>query len=242
MRFSLALVLASTIGLTGCQKASDEAFGEKVHAYIRAHPEVVAEALQNLQTKAQLEKAKSTRNLVRSHRAELENDPRDFVANPTGKITVVELYDYRCGYCKVTAPEVVKLVNENPDVRFVFKNFPIFGGVSNLAAEVSMTAQGKSKGLELYKAFMTDKALDEAAIGRHLASLGLDPESVAAAAQAPEIRKHLDDTKRLAEALGIEGTPAFIIGDVLVPGADMNAVRQAIAEAKAGPLKTPPTT
>ncbi len=240
MTLRLVPILAAVLGLAGCQKTSDAAFGERIHAYLRTHPEVVAESLQILQTKAELEKTKSARALLDEHRQELERDPRDFVANPGGKITVVEFYDYRCGYCKVSAPEVLKLIDENPDVRFVFKNFPIFGGASNLAAQVSMTPQGKAKGLEIYKAFMTDKALDEAAISRHLANLGLNLSDIAKAASAPDIRQHIEDTKHLADALKIEGTPAFIVGDVLIPGADMNALRQAIAEAKIGPLKTPP--
>ncbi len=238
----LSLILAAAISLSGCQKSTDAAFGEKVHAYLRAHPEAVAESLQILQTRAQLEKSRSAKALLDTHRKELENDPRDFVANPEGRITVVEFYDFRCGYCKVSAPEVLKLIAENPDVRFVFKNFPIFGGASNLAAQVSMTAQGKTKGLEIYRAFMADKALDEAAIARHLASLGLNPAELAVAGGAPAVRQHIEDTRRLAGALNIEGTPAFIVGDALIPGADMAALNQAIAEARIGPLKTPPRT
>ncbi|OXE37307.1 MAG: disulfide bond formation protein DsbA [Phenylobacterium zucineum] len=240
MTSRLALILTAAVGLMGCQKTSDQAFGERVHAYLRAHPEVIAESLQNLQAKAQLEKARSATALLNTHRKALEQDPRDFVANPGGKITVVEFYDYRCGYCKLSAPEVLKLIAEFPDVRFVFKNFPIFGGASNLAAQVAMTPQAKAKGLEIYRAFMTEKALDEATIERHLATLGLNPTEVVTAGGAPEIRQHLEDTRRLAEALKIEGTPAFIIGNALIPGADMTAVRQAIAEARNGPLKIPP--
>ena len=239
MRPRLPLILAAAMALTGCQKSSDAVFDEKVHAYLRTHPEVVAESLQILQAKAQIEKSKSAKALLTAHRQELERDPRDFVANPHGKITVVEFFDYRCGYCKLSAPDVLKLIDEHPDVRFVFKNFPIFGGPSNLAAQVAMTSQGKGKGLEIYRAFMTDKALDEAAIGRHLSSLGLDPTDLARAGGAPEIRKQIEDTRQLAADLKIEGTPAFIVGDILIPGADMNALRQAVAEARAGPLKTP---
>ncbi|OYU70376.1 MAG: disulfide bond formation protein DsbA [Alphaproteobacteria bacterium PA2] len=240
MSSRILLILTAAIALTGCQKMSDAAFEERVHAYLRTHPEVVAESLQILQAKQQLEKSKSAKALLDTHRKALERDPRDFVANPNGKITVVEFYDFRCGYCKVSAPEVVKLIKENPDVRFVFKNYPIFGGASNLAAQVTMTAKGKTRGLELYQAFMADKALDEAAISRLLAAQGLNPVELAAAGKAPDILQHLEDTKRLADTLKIEGTPAFIVGDIMIPGADMNALQQAIAEARIGPLKTPP--
>jgi protein-disulfide isomerase len=232
------LALSAILALAGCQKA-DDAFGQQVRAYLLKHPEVLEEALQKLQEKKQADAAKLVQTGLKSKRAALENDPRDFVANPGGKITVVEFFDYRCGYCKISAPEVLKIVAENPDVRFVFKEFPIFGGPSNLAAQVALTAAGKAKGLELYGAFMADKALDEAAIARHLTQAGIDPEGAKAAGDTPEVHKQIEDTRALAQSLGIEGTPAFIIGDRLIPGADLQALRAAVAEAKTGVLKRP---
>jgi protein-disulfide isomerase len=159
------------------------------------------------------------------------------VANPGGKITVVEFFDYRCGYCKLAAPEVVKIIHDNPDIRFVFKEFPIFGEVSDTTAKIALTPQGKAKGLDLYNRWMADKALDEAAVDRHLVAVGLDPATVRKAAESPAIAKQIADVRQLAKDLQIEGTPAFIIGDTLVPGADLNALRAAITVAKAGDLK-----
>lgn len=234
-----ALALTALLALTGCQKASDEAFGQRVRGYLLAHPEVLEEMATKLQAKKAADAANLAKAALKTHRQALENDPRDFVANPNGKITVVEFFDYRCGYCKLSAPEVVKIIQENPDIRFVFKEFPIFGGPSNLAAKVALTSAGKAKGLELYSAFMADKALDEAGIAKHLTELGIDPTGAATAGDAPEIQKQIADTRELAAALNIEGTPAFIIGERLIPGADMPALRAAIAQAKASDLKRP---
>lgn len=236
---SLALILVGMISLTGCQKAQDAAFGTRVRTYLLAHPEVLEEALQKLQEKKTADAANIAKAGLRSNRQALEADPRDFVANPTGKYTVVEFFDYRCGYCKSSAPEVVKLIAENPDVRFVFKELPIFGGPSNLAAGVALTAAGKENGLELYQRFMADKVLDEPRIEGHLTSLGINPRAAATEAQFVAVQKHLHDTATLAARLGIEGTPAFIVGDTLIPGADLTALRALIADAKAGKLKTP---
>jgi protein-disulfide isomerase len=86
---------------------------------------------------------------------------------------------------------------------------------------------------------MEDKGLDEAGLDRHLREVGLDPAATRQAAQNPAITRHIADTRTLAQALKIEGTPAFIVGDVLIPGADMNALRVAITQAKAGDLKRP---
>ncbi len=235
---ALAALSVSSLALAGCQKADDAAFGQRVRAYLMEHPEVIREAVTKLAENDKAAAAKATTDAMNKYRAQLERDPRDFVANPNGKITVVEFFDYRCGYCKVAAPEVVKLIQENPDVRFVFKEFPIFGEVSDTTAKIALTPQGKTKGLGLYTAWMGEKALDEAAVDRHLTRVGLDAAEVRKAAGNPEIDRQILDTRALASALKIEGTPAFIVGNTIIPGADMAALRAAITQAKAGNLKT----
>ncbi|CAN5773142.1 DsbA family protein [soil metagenome] len=233
----VALAFAAVLALSGCQKTADAAFGQKVRAYLLEHPEVIEEAVQKLQEKKVADAANIAKAGLVKYRKALERDSRDFVVNPNGKITVVEFFDYRCGYCKSSAPEIVKIIQENPDVRFVFKEFPIFGGESNLAAKVALTSAGKAKGLALYQTFMAEKALDEAAIDRHLSAAGIDPAQAKAAGESAAIAKQISDTHELAQSLGIEGTPAFIVGDKLVPGADMPALHAAIAAAKAGDVK-----
>ncbi|MGZ3404555.1 MAG: DsbA family protein, partial [Phenylobacterium sp.] len=165
--FRIWAALAAALSLTACQKADDAVFGQKVHAYLMAHPEVIREAADKLAENERMAAVKASTDAIGKYRAQLERDPRDFVANPNGKITVVEFFDYRCGYCKLAAPEVVKLIQENPDVRFVFKEFPIFGEVSDTAAKVALTRQGKAKGVQLYQALMGEMALDDAALDRH---------------------------------------------------------------------------
>jgi len=230
-----AAVAPIALALGGCQpKTPDAAFGDKVRAYLLEHPEVIEEAVTKLRQNQMLEQAKATASDVARYRRQLEADPRDLVINPNGKITIVEFFDYRCGYCKMVAPEVVKLIAENPDVRFVFKEFPIFGEVSDTAARMALTSDGKAKGLMLYKSWMNDRALDEAALDRHLAEAGLDPAKVRKAANDPAIETQLADVRDLAKRLGLQGTPAFVVGDYLIPGADIAAVRAALARVKGG--------
>ncbi|HKR87397.1 MAG TPA: DsbA family protein [Phenylobacterium sp.] len=231
------LALAAALALTGCHK-SDDAFGKRVHAYLLEHPEVIREAAEKLREKDQIAEAKASSDTLAKYRNQLEHDPRDFVANPDGKITVVEFFDYRCGYCKLAAPQVLQLIKDHPDVRFVFKEFPIFGDLSDTAARIALTPQVKAKGLEIYKGWMAEKALTDASLDSHLKDLGIDAEAARKSATDPAIQRQLTDTRSLAAALKLEGTPAFIVGDTLVPGADMNAVRAAITVAKAGKLKT----
>lgn len=251
-----ALIIATPLG--ACQKPADgspgvlarlnpdTAFGEKVHAYLLEHPEVIEEVATKLQERKEAEANKAheadlavARAAIPKHRAALERDSRDFVANPGGAITVVEFFDYNCGYCKLAAPTVSRLVQENPDIRFVFKEFPIFGEASDTAAKVALTAAGKAKGMALYNAFMATKPLDEAGIDRNLRAAGLNPEEVRNAAETDEIAKQLNDIRSLAIALKIVGTPAFIVGDTLIPGADMEALKAAITQARAKGMTLP---
>ena len=105
----LAAILVLALAACGEPKA-DEAFGQKVRAYLLEHPEVLQEAYEKLQVKQQQAALLSAAKALAENRQALENDPRDFVANPNGKITVVEFFDYNCGYCKLIAPEVLALV------------------------------------------------------------------------------------------------------------------------------------
>lgn len=238
----LAVAMTAALALSACQKQADAEFGAKVRAYLLEHPEVLEEMALKLREKQTLAAAKASAATVNKYRQQLERDPRDVVINPNGEFTVVEFFDYRCGYCKVVAPEMIKLMQENPDVRFVFKEFPIFGEVSETAARIALTAEGKTKGLQLYKALMEDRGLDEAALDRHMVEVGLDPAAVRKAAASPAITEQLDDVRTLAQALGLQGTPAFIIGDYVIPGADLDAVKAAIAKVKGQNLKRPPAT
>jgi protein-disulfide isomerase len=243
-RIALAAALSAAF-LAACQPKAGEdkpskaekAFGESVRAYLLEHPEVLEEVVAKLQDKKRAEALNAhqdAQRLIPQYRKALERDPRDFVANPDGRITVVEFFDYNCGYCKVAAPEVLRIIEENPDVRFVFKEWPIFGAASESAARVALTPAAKAKGLILYKAWMAEKPLTEAGIDRHLSALGVDPVAARKVAAGPEVGRQISEVRDLAGALRLQGTPAFVVGDVIIPGADMQALRAAIAKAKAG--------
>lgn len=228
----LAALCASTLALAACDR-TDDAFGEKVRAYLIENPEVIEEAVQALGKKRETEAAQAATSAIEAHRAALEQDPRDFVANPNGTITVTEFFDYRCGYCKIAATEMAGIIEQNPDVRVVFKEFPIFGEQSDETAAIMLTDLAKPKTLELHERLMAEKSLDDAALDRHLRAVGIDPAAARKAAQAPAIQQQLVDTHELAASLGINGTPAFVIGNRLISGADMEAVKAAITAAQA---------
>ncbi len=230
------LFLAASVSLTaiGCTRAAeDPAFGAKVHAYLLAHPEVIEEAVAKLQDKRQAAADAKTRLALDKNRGALERDPRDFVANPGGKITVTEFYDYRCPHCINAAPTVLGLIHDNPDVRFVFKEMPIFGATSEHAARTAIaikTAGGDYIGG--YRQMMATRGLDDAAVDRIAQGLGVDPAKATAARTAADVQ--IADVHKLAAELDIDGTPTFVIGDTVVPGEDMDAVKAAILTARAG--------
>jgi protein-disulfide isomerase len=234
------LLLAATAALAvgGCTRAADQAvdpaFGEKVRAYLLQHPEVIEEAVQKLQEKKDAEAADKAKLALKSDRQTLEHDPRDFVANPGGKITVTEFYDYRCPHCINAAPAVLKIIHDNPDVRFVFKEMPIFGATSEHAARTAIAMKNAGGDyLGLYHDFMTTKGLNDAVVDQIAKAHGLDPAKIEQGSARSSEDAQISDAHKLAEKLAIDGTPTFIIGDTIVPGEDMDAVRDAIAKARA---------
>ena len=235
---AFAAVSLAVLSLIGCGPAkADKAFGEKVHAYLIEHPEVLVEMSNKLQEKQIAEKASSAKGAIGKYRQALERDPRDFVANPNGSVTVVEFFDYRCGYCKLAAPQVIALIQQNPDVRFVFKDFVIFGHDSEAAARMVLGAKDQGKTIELHRRLMAEKSLDAAGVVRIAQDLGIDMAKARAAGVSEATSQHLADTHALAEALAIEGTPAFFVGDQMIAGADMHALKLAIDQARAGNAK-----
>ncbi|HEX8233837.1 MAG TPA: DsbA family protein [Caulobacteraceae bacterium] len=239
MRLATALAAALLLS-AGCSRAAepapavDKAFGDKVRAYLLAHPEVLEEASAKLQEKKKADAEAQSARALDQNRQALERDPRDYVANPNGRITVSEFYDYRCPYCITMAPRVVELIAKNPDVRFVFKELPIFGAASDRAAHAALAvrrAGGDYVGV--HRDFMAAKPLDNAAIDRVLRAHRFDPAQLDAEAAKVQSDKHLADTRELAGKLNIEGTPAFVVGDTMVMGADWDLLQAAITGARA---------
>lgn len=230
----LVLALAGVVLLAACgESASDAAFGAKVRKYLLEHPEVLQEAVTKLQEKEFVQGKAALAKAIADNRKAIERDRRDFVANPGGRITVTEFFDYRCGYCKAFAPEMVRLIAANPDIRFVFKEYPIFGGDSDKAARVALAVHKEGgRYLPLYNELLAEKTLDAAAIDRILRAQGYNPTTIHATGASPEVTQHIADVSKLARDLRIAGTPAFIVGDTMVEGADTAALQAAIDTAR----------
>jgi len=233
---SALLLAAAVLALpsTGCsqESANDRAFGERVRAYLMNHPEVIEEVTNRLAAVRQAAADRQARVAVQQNRASLERDSRDFVANPNGRVTVVEFFDYKCTYCKASAQAVLDLVSKNPDVRFVFKEMPILTETSTHAAEAQLASnRSNGKYLNVFGQLMQERALDDSGVQRILGENGVDPAQIDPNARAAA-QKHIADNKALAKSIGVEGTPAFIVGDRVIAGWIPEDLEAGIAEAR----------
>jgi protein-disulfide isomerase len=235
----LFLIAAALAALSACAKTPAEPNHDAVVAYLMQHPEVIEEAAGRYNTVEALKRhnqalAQAKREIP-LRRAALERDPRDFVANPDGKITVVEFFDYRCPYCKASLPALKALIAQQKDVRFVFKEFPILPdpdgriGVSLRASQAAMAAIPTGKYLQVHNALMAQKTLDDASIAQTLKDCGIDPARLMIPKDAD---KRIEDTRNLAIAIGSTGTPTFVVGDTLVDGNRLPDLAAAIAKAR----------
>jgi protein-disulfide isomerase len=192
-----------------------------VHDYIVAHPEVVVEALNAYQ--AQQDAAAQQAQIA----ALTELSPQIFssptspvVGNPDGDVTLVEFFDYQCGYCKRMEPARAQLIDEDSGLRIVMKEFPILGPASITAARASLAAERQGRYEDFHETLMNFRGtLTDDVVYQTAADLGLDMDRLREDMKDPAIAEELRANMDLAQALGVNGTPAFIINGQIVPGA-----------------------
>lgn len=235
--FAAVLAAAPAAAQDALSPAQKLAVETIVRDYLRDHPEMILEALQNLEQRREAEQQERARQMLAERRGELINDPATPVeGNPKGDVTLVEFFDYRCGYCKSVSATVAEVVRQDGNVRLVLKEFPILGPASVVASRAALAAwrQDRAKYLPFHKAMMDAKGdLTESRVLQIATGLGLDADRLAKGMQAPEINTALQRNLELAKALEINGTPAFVIGEQVVPGAiGADGLKQLIAEAR----------
>jgi protein-disulfide isomerase len=191
-----------------------------VRDYLMREPEIIYEALQELQRRETAAKAERQKATLAARQDDLFRSAASPVGgNPEGDITLVEFFDYRCGYCRRVVDSVRALVDQDQDLRVVFKEFPILGEDSVRAARAALAAERQGLYLPLHFALMATEDLSMAGIMQAAAGVGLDTAQLARDMESPEIQAEIAATYALARDLGIEGTPAFVIDDELIPGA-----------------------
>jgi protein-disulfide isomerase len=212
-----------------------QAIGQIVRDYLIKNPDVMLEVLEAAKEKINNEeKAQRAAALVERRRDIFEDPNAPVAGNPQGDVTLVEFFDYRCPYCKQVAPAIEALLGEDKQLRVVYKEFPVLGPESVTAARAALAARKQGKYEALHQALMAMKGqINEAAIFNAAKSVGIDVERLKRDMKAPEIDAMLQANHQLAAALDIRGTPGFVIGDEIVPGAvSVDALRQLIATAR----------
>jgi protein-disulfide isomerase len=215
MAGSLAALAAAESGL------SEEKFGSMVRDYLLKHPEVLREVIDALDKKEKAAEAQASVQVISTRAKEIFRSADDHVAgNPAGKVSVVEFFDYNCGYCRHSLPDVLKLIDSDKDVRLVFKEFPILGPGSVTAAKAAIAARHQDKYWNFHLALMrTPGTVDDAKVFEVAKTVGLDVPKLKSDMEKPEVAKIIAENHAMAQALGIQGTPAFIIDQTLIPGA-----------------------
>lgn len=238
-----AMALGATLAIADSSSSSSDlprdrtGLDQAIHDYLMAHPDVVVDALKAAQQQADAKAAEQSRRTIMSRQKELLDDTDDLVqGNPKGDVTLVEFFDYRCPYCKQVEPSLDALLKEDGKLRIVYKEFPILGEASIYATHVALAAKQQGKYAEFHRAMMATKGdISDDTVLNVATSLGLDMTKIKADMAAPAIDKLIDKNYALADALDIQGTPALIIGDTLIPGAvDLDGLRKDIAAARKG--------
>lgn len=219
------MILAATFALalpeqSLSQEISDDRIKALVAETLRENPELVLEALQALEARQAEAQAATAASVLTEERSMLERDPNaPVLGNPDGDITIVEFFDYNCPYCKRAMPEVNALMAEDTSVRLVLREWPILSEGSAFAARAALASRQQGKYAEMHDALMTMRGKVEAeAVLRIAGEVGLDVEKLKIDMQSPEVEEHIATSMRLAEALGFNGTPSFVVGDQLIPG------------------------
>lgn len=245
-----ALLLAATLALSGqawAQEPPAEAAAAFTDAqrkgieaiikdYLVKNPEVLQEAIAEGE-KRQLETQRLAQTAtIKESREALFNGPHDVVAgNPAGDVTLVEFFDYNCGYCRKALADIQALIKGDPKLKVVIKDFPVLGAESLEASQVAIAAKQQLKGdklFEFHQKLLESKGRVNGSRAIQVAKdLGADPVKLQKDAQGPEVKAALTDNRGLGDKLGLSGTPAFIIGDEIIPGAvGVEPMRKAISD------------
>jgi protein-disulfide isomerase len=234
-----ALMQSATAGAQSLSDAQKKDVEALIGDYLRAHPEVILESVRAMQEREQAAQIKRQQESLVTRRQEIERDPATpVIGNPNGTVTVTEFFDYRCGYCKAVFPSVQKLLKDDPNIRYVMKELPILSPESRIASKLALAVwkNEPKRYQDLHTRLMSAQGdFSERRIFAIAKEAGVDIDRAKRGMDAAEIEQALAANLELAQALGITGTPGFVIGKQLAPGAiDYETLKRLVAEARKG--------
>lgn len=245
-RFLASLALATLISLP-LHAAEDKLSPKQVEQVkkilkeaLMENPELIADAIQALEEKQRLQSEAEAKKLLVERKKDIFEDPNSPVGgNPKGDVTLVEFFDYRCGYCKSVHDAVMRVVKDDGKIKLVYKDLPVLGPESLYAAKAALAAVKQKKYSEFQDVLMRHKgAFNEESVMGLAKEIGLDADRLKKDMASEEVMKVLRTNIELAESLGIRGTPGFIMGDHIIPGAVPEAsLRQWVTDARTKKMK-----
>ena len=233
------LALAAPARAQGFSEPQRDEIRKIMKDYLLAHPEILQDVMAELEKRQQSAEAEKARSAVKNHSQALFYSPRQVVVgNAEGDVTLVEFFDYNCGYCKRALADLMGLMKDDPKLRVVLKEFPVLGPGSVEAAQVAVAVRMQDKTGKKYLDFhqkllggrgQADRAHALAAAKE----AGLDMGRLEKDMGSEEVKASLDESFKLAEALGLNGTPSYVVGqDVVVGAVGAAALKEKVAAAR----------
>jgi len=215
--------------------AQKEALGGVIKDYLMENPQVIFDAIEAHRINEEKRQQEQAESAIKDNLAKLTSADSPSIGPADADVTIVEFFDYNCGYCKRALPDVVSISETDKKVRFVFKEMPILGPTSTAAAKWAMAAHKQGKYFEYHSALMEFRGpKEEKQLEKLAKDVGLDLDQMKKDANSGEIQAMIDADVALARTIGINGTPAFIVGETLYPGyigedGMVNAIKEARA-------------
>ena len=241
----IAGALALPSAIAGAQSITPAQRGEIetiIKEYLLSHPELLQDVMAELEKRQTAAEAEKHRNAVKEHAATIFDSPRQVtVGNPQGDVAVVEFFDYNCGYCKRAMTDMMELIKNDPKLKFVLKEFPVLGEGSVQAAQVAAAVRmqdktGGKKYLEFHQKLLSSRGqVDKARALAVAKEVGFDVARIEKDMAGDEVRAQIEESMKLAEALGLNGTPSYVVGnDVVVGAVGLNTLKERVNNARCG--------
>ena len=238
--------LVATVLVLACAPAHAQSFTSEqrgeiertVKDYLLSHPELLLDVMQELDKRQAEEQAKKLRAAVMENSAAIFTSPRQVtLGNPQGDVTVVEFFDYNCAYCRGAMSDMLDLLKNDGKLKFVLKEFPVLGPGSVEAARVAVAVRMQDKGkkyFDFHQRLLGGRGQADRARALAVAKeVGLDMARLEKDAASDEVKATIEESMKLAEALGLNGTPSYVVGsDVVVGAVGLPALKEKVETAR----------
>lgn len=234
---ALAAVVATVLhaGAVAAQEPARAEIERVVRELLAREPEIVIEAIRSYQARQEQARDARAADAIAANRAELVSPEHPSIGPEDAAVTVVEFFDYRCSFCRRMVPQLDALMAAHDDVRVVFVEFPVLGPDSLRAAQASLAVwqQDRDAYFDVHRALMEADDFSAAALVRLAEAHGLDGDRLVEDMQSEAVRSRLMANHELARQIGVEGTPAFVVGETFMPGAvPLDQLEAAVADAR----------